>query len=686
MSFLTNGPSVSQSQYNFSPTVGAKSGFGENFAAAFNETTAAFSQFGLEFSLLDEDEKNNDLIYELTGERLSAFPDAIYLYERAAKEAEGETPDELPSHLVAGGRVSPKEYFNAYQNKRKRLAELKKQYPEISTYEEMWGRVKTDAQKKTEIAQRSFRRAGTTGTIGFFAGGMAGAFTYRDPVNLMTLGAGGFGPSIVKRIGTEMGVQAGIEAQNQFFGVAENRRLLGLKHTGGDMAFHIAAASVGGGAFRGLFEGVGAGLKKIGNRDGQAAVRMSMRDLADNLSDPKLLEGQSAEVRAAALANEIDAENAARNPYPNNAAGEARSNAVHNDTRQELESWGTDPFEPVPPHREQPPGAPTHRDYLIEEAEGVIELMRRAPKSLRAKELSETLGEKVESLSRFLKKRGGIVDYGGELAARDVTNRSLPGLIRKRETTDVTSTIDYAKQAAFEAGYFPHVRDYNEISDSDFYDAIAADVWFQGKSARAGEGRPIYTGRAQRAVEDEMRAIDEMAQEYDRMGITADMTPEQVARILDEDRARVMPDERPPQLGRDEVEDVEFMQGDRSDWINTAKPDEIPDFLPGGRHYQTEANKELLDDFMHIGRSHEARIPHTDRASETIEDLTETIDVDTNNAVQRLADEGIEETDEIFDFAVVDGEITLVPRTVKDFLDEFDADENLDAVLEACVK
>ena len=662
MSFLTHGPSVSQSQYNFSPTVGAKSGFGENFAAAFNETAAAFSQFGLEFSMLDEDEKNNDLIYELTGERLGSFHDAIYLYERAAKEAEGETPDQLPSHLVAGGYTSPQEYFKQYQNKRKRLAELKKQYPQISTYEEMWSRVKTDAQEKTEIAQRSFRRAGTTGSIRFFAGGRAGAFTNRDPINLMTLGMGGFGPTVVKRISTEMGVQAGIEAQNQFFGVAENRRLLGLKHTGGDMAFHIAAASVGGGAFRGLFEGVGAGLKKIGNRDGQAAVRMSMRDLADNLSDPKRLKGQSSEVRAAALANEIDAENAATNPYSADAAGTARSKDALQQTREDLEAWGVAPLEPVPPHREAPAGPRTTADHLLEEAEGVIELMRRAPQGLKAGEISKQLGQKVVSLSRFIKNRGGIVDYAGELASRDVTNRSLPGLVRKEEQAGLENTIDYVKEAVFDAGYFPHVRDYNEISDSDLYDAIAADVWFQGKSARADEGRPIYTGEAQRAVDDEMRAADQMAQQYEALGISADMTPAQVARILDEDRTRGMPDDRPPEIRQDEME------------------------AEARAYEQSEAYRELLDDFMHHGRSHEARIPHTDRASQTIDELEETIDVDVDNAVQRLADEGIEETDEIFDFAVVDGEITLVPRTVKDFLDEFEADENLDAVLEACVK
>ena len=478
----------------------------------------------------------------------------------------------------------------------------------------------------------------------------------------MTLGMGGFGPTVVKRISTEMGVQAGIEAQNQFFGVAENRRLLGLKHTGGDMAFHIAAASVGGGAFRGLFEGVGAGLKKIGNRDGQAAVRMSMRDLADNLSDPKRLKGQSSEVRAAALANEIDAENAATNPYSADAAGTARSKDALQQTREDLEAWGVAPLEPVPPHREAPAGPRTTADHLLEEAEGVIELMRRAPQGLKAGEISKQLGQKVVSLSRFIKNRGGIVDYAGELASRDVTNRSLPGLVRKEEQAGLENTIDYVKEAVFDAGYFPHVRDYNEISDSDLYDAIAADVWFQGKSARADEGRPIYTGEAQRAVDDEMRAADQMAQQYEALGISADMTPAQVARILDEDRTRGMPDDRPPEIRQDEME------------------------AEARAYEQSEAYRELLDDFMHHGRSHEARIPHTDRASQTIDELEETIDVDVDNAVQRLADEGIEETDEIFDFAVVDGEITLVPRTVKDFLDEFEADENLDAVLEACVK
>ena len=633
MSFLTNGPSASQSRYNFSPTIGAESGFGENFAAAFNESTAAYSQFGLEFSMLDEDEKNDDLIYELTGERLASFNEAISLYLRAAKEAEGETPEPLPSHLLTGGSTSPQDWFKEYQKKRKRLEELKKQYPQISTYEEMWGRVKTDAQKKTAIAQESFKRAGGLGSTGFFAGSMAGAFTYRDPVNLATLGVGGFGRTVLRRIGTEMGLQALIEAQNQFFGVAENRRLLGLKHTGGDMAFHIGAASVGGGAFRGLFEGVGAGLKKIQNRDGQAAARMSMRDLADNLSDPERLRGQPSEARAAALANEIDAENAARNPYSNDGSGTARSRDLFDRTRKELESWGTSPHEPVPPHRAAPEGEPTSRDFMLEEAEGVIELMRRAPQGLKASELSKKLGQKVVSLSRFIKNRGGLVDQGGELASRDVTNRSLPGLVRK-QADDAHPTANLE----------------NTI------------VWFQGKSARAGEGRPIYAGDVQRALDDELRATDAMADEYDKMGITSDMTPEQVGRILHAERTRGTPDDRPPEIRQDEME------------------------AEGRAFEESEAYKEHMDDTLHRGRSHAARIADADRASQTIDELEETIDVDVDNSVQRLADEGIEETDEVFEFAVVDRQVTLVPRTVKSYLDEFEADESLDAVLEACVK
>jgi hypothetical protein len=58
-----------------------------------------------------------------------------------------------------------------------------------------------------------------------------------------------------------------------------------------------------------------------------------------------------------------------------------------------------------------------------------------------------------KSLFSFLRDRGGISGDRGELANMGITHKTLPGLIRKQGTKGSTD-IDYAREAAWEAGYF----------------------------------------------------------------------------------------------------------------------------------------------------------------------------------------------------------------------------------------
>lgn len=89
-------------------------------------------------------------------------------------------------------------------------------------------------------------------------------------------------------------------------------------------------------------------------------------------------------------------------------------------------------------------------------------------------EVSRMAGRPVQSLSQFIKNTGGIADDGGELSARDVTNKSMPGLVRR--TGSPESDMDAVRQRIFDAGYFPDRTEYGEISDSEIFDAIADDV------------------------------------------------------------------------------------------------------------------------------------------------------------------------------------------------------------------
>ena len=85
------------------------------------------------------------------------------------------------------------------------------------------------------------------------------------------------------------------------------------------------------------------------------------------------------------------------------------------------------------------------------------------------------LGRTVESLAQFVKRTGGIADEGGELAARDVTSRTAPGLVRK--DANGKASLDAVRERVWEAGYFSEKADYNEISDSELLDALAEDLF-----------------------------------------------------------------------------------------------------------------------------------------------------------------------------------------------------------------
>lgn len=149
--------------------------------------------------------------------------------------------------------------------------------------------------------------------------------------------------------------------------------------------------------------------------------------------------------------------------------------------------------------------------------------------------LARLTGTRPKPLSQFIKETGGIFDDGGELAARDITNKSLPGLVRKEPGPMNAATIDAVRVRAWEAGYFPEAADYNEISPSDLLDALAEDV----------NGRRRYPQSAEPAL-NRVRADKEFLDGLESQGITRDMEPGDIAkrlRELDEDaRAQAVED------------------------------------------------------------------------------------------------------------------------------------------------
>jgi hypothetical protein len=64
---------------------------------------------------------------------------------------------------------------------------------------------------------------------------------------------------------------------------------------------------------------------------------------------------------------------------------------------------------------------------------------------------------------QVIKESGGIADYQGELASLGITNKTLPGLLRKEGTAGVG--IDDVGQKLYEAGYFKERPSVNEVLD-----------------------------------------------------------------------------------------------------------------------------------------------------------------------------------------------------------------------------
>jgi hypothetical protein len=143
--------------------------------------------------------------------------------------------------------------------------------------------------------------------------------------------------------------------------------------------------------------------------------------------------------------------------------------------------------------------------------------------------VAKVAGVRPKPLSQFIKESGGIFDKGGELEARDITNKALPGLVRRQPGRENEATLDAVKLRVFEAGYFPQKSDYNQISDSELLDALADDI----------SGSRVYPASAEDAI-NRIRADQDYVEAMATQGITRDMDAGAIAaRLRDlDDEAR----------------------------------------------------------------------------------------------------------------------------------------------------
>lgn len=139
------------------------------------------------------------------------------------------------------------------------LETLRQKYPNanIQTYPQMFSSI----QARAGMAQVYQQKQGST--LGALAGSFKASINPAvNPLSVLTLPVGGFGKQVLSRIAMEGVAQGGIQALEEFTGIRENKRLLGIEPTAFETAANIGGAVVLGGAFQGASEVVSFGLRK----------------------------------------------------------------------------------------------------------------------------------------------------------------------------------------------------------------------------------------------------------------------------------------------------------------------------------------------------------------------------------------------------------------------------------------
>jgi hypothetical protein len=262
-------------------TSGPRATFSAAFQAAYDDQMHNWSALGMMLDFHRAEQKQLDAIYAATGQRLAPL---VYrpLYVALAKQINGDTLDDTDKEALAA--IQPREDY---------IAKLRQTHPEIPTYQDLWNGVKANAQQYEQTAADTADRERTFGGwLGDIVGRMAGSFTIRDPMNVVTLGVGGMGRAALTRIASEAGFNSLTEAIDQFTGVQQNRQLLGLDYGPGQALEQIAMAGVGAGVFRGLGEGVAAIGKSIAGRAASRTAK-TLADAAGVAEDAQAVAGRS---------------------------------------------------------------------------------------------------------------------------------------------------------------------------------------------------------------------------------------------------------------------------------------------------------------------------------------------------------------------------------------------------------
>lgn len=363
-------------------------------------------------------------------------------------------------------------------------------------------------ESEEHLGRLSASRPGLGTFLAEFGGAMVGAL--RDPLVFPSL-AFGFGPgasrSVAGRILTgaarEAAVNAGLSAAAQPE-VQDWRAAAGLPHGELEAIRNVTFAAVLGGAFGAAGQGAAEGLGKLRERVLQrSANELAERAAAEFNADPELVRR--------ALSGDIAA---ARQLVPE--IREALPAPVRGAIDQAEQLDHLDAVRPAS-------AAPEHHDVTVSAAHRAIERAADpdhvfpgfSPDPAQVTRIADEIagpppaapGFTPKSLVEFLTDRGGVLDEGGVLAqlgaadlARDRSRRAGSG---RRAVPDRRVSLDYAREAAEEAGYIGRAGEMQVATTDELLAAIDAEL----------RGKPVYA----RADEGDVAAVRDW--EADRAGV-----------------------------------------------------------------------------------------------------------------------------------------------------------------------
>lgn len=308
-------------------SIGPQPSLAQSFDQGYEQQYRVDSPYSLEAELQQGWMDSLEALHQKTGMDVTKFENSWGGYGQYAKELKGQ--EQSFWNRDFGGGVAPdvQAQIDEFKKADAEIAKLKD--PNIHQFKDILDEVEQLQQQVEAKTAKVSASQGGLGTLAQFAGSMVGSFTSRDPVNLATLGIGGFGRSIATKMATEALVGGSLAAITDWGSVNPARETVGLpQHSVVQDALFAAA---GAGLLTGGLEAAG---RAIGHFRGGPEITPEMRDAAVR----SILEAQGKSPTARAGLDLLDMQHDIEraSPYGDSHAGQTRFLAEITDLQKTL--------------------------------------------------------------------------------------------------------------------------------------------------------------------------------------------------------------------------------------------------------------------------------------------------------------------------------------------------------------